>query len=461
MATPVIMPKFGQSVETSIIVSWKKQPGDSVEKGEPLCEIETDKAMMEVESPASGTLLDVFFQEGDDVPVMTHIAVIGEAGEDIRSFHPDSGEVEKTTTEEILPDEEAAPESDLVEPVGENQQLVSVFPDSSAALDVESGISPRARNLAKRKGVRLEALSGTGPGGRIIERDVLSALDRRQPVTPHAMNSASQHSVDVPVQGTGIGGRVMARDLFGEPEPQVSATEIRPEEDEGVAIPVKGVRQIIAERMLNSLQTTAQLTLNASADATALLAYRKRLKNGPEEFDLQDISINHLILFVVSRALVQHPALNALYQDETIYQYRNVHLAFAVDTPRGLIVPVIRNADQLNLQQISHEANRLSSAAQNGRVSPDELTGGTFTVSNMGALGIENFTPILNPPQVGILGVGNINLRPVERDGQMKFIPHLGLSLTINHQVVDGAPGARFLQTLSEGIAQIDLFLAL
>jgi pyruvate dehydrogenase E2 component (dihydrolipoamide acetyltransferase) len=231
--------------------------------------------------------------------------------------------------------------------------------------------------------------------------------------------------------------------------------------DEVETVPVKGIRKVIAERMLASLQTTAQLTLNASADAKALLAYRQRLKNSAENLELRDITLNDLILFVVSRTLPRHPDLNVLFTNEAISKYKSVHLAFAVDTPRGLIVPVIRQAQTLSLKQMALEARRLAAACLDGTIRPDELTGGTFTVTNLGSLGIESFTPVLNPPQVGILGVGGINLKPVELNGQVEFMPHLGLSLTINHQVVDGAPGARFLQALAQGLAQIDLLLAL
>jgi pyruvate dehydrogenase E2 component (dihydrolipoamide acetyltransferase) len=218
---------------------------------------------------------------------------------------------------------------------------------------------------------------------------------------------------------------------------------------------------VIAERMWESLQNSAQLTLNASADARAMLAYRKRLKNSDETLGLQKVTINDLLLFVVSRTLPLYPEVNALFVDNTISRYKNAHLAVAVDTPRGLVVPVIRNAQALSLKQIADEAKRLATGAMDGSVSPDELTGGTFTVTNLGSLGIESFTPILNPPQVGILGVGNINLKPVEVDGEVKFMPHLGLSLTINHQVVDGAPAARFLQTLSQRLAELELLLAI
>jgi pyruvate dehydrogenase E2 component (dihydrolipoamide acetyltransferase) len=213
--------------------------------------------------------------------------------------------------------------------------------------------------------------------------------------------------------------------------------------------------------MLFSLQSTAQLTLSASADARAILAYRKRLKHSNDDLGLNRITINDLILFVVSRTLVRFPRLNALFDGDSIYEYGAVHLGVAVDTPRGLIVPVIREADTLSLGQISAESRRLSEACLEGKITPDELQGGTFTVTNLGVLGIESFTPILNPPQVGILGVGNVNLKPVEVDGDVAFIPHISLSLTINHQVVDGAPAARFLEALTAGIADVELLLAI
>jgi pyruvate dehydrogenase E2 component (dihydrolipoamide acetyltransferase) len=173
------------------------------------------------------------------------------------------------------------------------------------------------------------------------------------------------------------------------------------------------------------------------------------------------VTINDLILLAVSKILPQYPELNALFKEDTVFQYKDVHLGLAVDTPRGLMVPKIRRANRLSLKQISEESRRLASACLEGKINPDELSDGTFTVTNLGNLGIESFTPVLNPPEVAILGVGNINLKPVEAEGEVEFIPHLGLSLTINHQVVDGAPAARFLQALSQGLAEIELLLAL
>lgn len=452
MATPVLMPKLGQSVESCIIVSWKKEKGDSVVEGDLLCEIETDKATLEVESPASGTLLDLFCREGDEVQVQANIAVIGKPGEDFNSFRPDSviGTPGVEDSADALRDavETASPETKTVA----DPPIISATP--SAANLASTSISPRAGHLAAKHGLDTATIRGTGPGGRIVERDVQAALATRQPMTPLAKSMIAQDQLTAPTHGSGIGGRVTAGDL--------SAKELEPStESEIRTIPLNGVRKVIAERMLSSIQSTAQLTLNASADASALLAYRQNLKNSAESLELREITVNDLILFAVSRTLTEYPDLNALFTEDTICQYRDIHLGFAVDTPRGLIVPVIRNANALSVKGISQETKRLSSTCLEGKVSPDELTGGTFTVTNLGSLGIESFTPILNPPQAGILGVGSVNLKPVEIEGDVQFIPHIGLSLTINHQVVDGAPAARFLKTLSQRLAEINLLLAL
>lgn len=462
MATTVVMPKQGQSVESCIIVSWKKAVGDQVVAGESLAEVETDKAMLEVESPASGTLLALFFQEGDEVPVLTNIAVIGEPGEDVTSLRP-AGARDKAASAPSESGSVAVPVAPITQTkVPGATPVTTIETQANAAV----GISPRARNLAKQKGLETASLQGTGPGGRIIERDVQTALEKKPAMTPLAKSMVAQGGFSVPGHGSGVRGRIMAEDLTtvaAQPEAPSQGTPVAivPGETEVRTIPVKGIRKVIAARMLNSLQTTAQLTLNASADARALLAYRKRLKDSSEALGLQKVTVNDLILFAVARILPNYPDLNATFSDDTISQYRNVHLGFAVDTPRGLMVPVIRQANALSLRQIAQEAKHLASACLASTISPDEMSGGTFTVTNLGSFGIESFTPVLNPPQVGILGVGNVNLKPVEVEGEVQFIPHIGLSLTINHQVVDGAPAAHFLQAFAQGLAQIELLLAL
>lgn len=453
MATAVIMPRLGNSVESCLITHWKKQQGDTVAEGDIICEVETDKATMEVEAPASGTVLTLFFKNGTDVPVLTNIAVIGEPGEDVTAFRPDGA-----TDSTPLP----APPVDSHErgsapPETESQPKLGPGPAAEAPT-TRAGLSPRAKRLAEAKGVRITQLAGSGPSGRIIERDVQAVLATQQPLTPLAKSLVE--GATVPPSGSGLGRRVTAQDLTTPGEPAPVSTWAAVVTDEIETIPLKGVRKVIAGRMLASLQTTAQLTLTSYAEARAILAYRQHLKASDESLGLQKITINDLVLLAVSRILPQHPALNALFEADTIQQYRNVHLAVAVDTPRGLMVPVIRNSNTLSLKQIAQETKRLATSCIEGKITPDELNGGTFTVTNLGAFGIDTFTPVLNPPQVAILGVGSIAPRPMQVNDEVQFSPHLGLSLTINHQVVDGAPAARFLQALSKGLATFELLLA-
>ncbi|MCG3206587.1 MAG: Dihydrolipoyllysine-residue acetyltransferase component of pyruvate dehydrogenase complex [Anaerolineae bacterium] len=447
MAIAVVMPKQGNSVESCIIVAWKKKVGDAVAEGEIVCEVETDKALVEVESPAAGQLLALFFEEGTEVPVMTNIAAVGQAGENVDDLRPGGAPAPTAPATEPAP----APDSP---PATRNPQ----HPGADRLK-----ISPRARHLAEHKVIDVSALAGSGPGGRIIEQDVRAAVEAQPAMTPLARSMAQTGEFQVPPRGSGVSGRVMSGDLTPREAAPAAAqpVAVAPAAGEVEIVPVKGIRKVIAERMLQSLQTTAQLTLNAFADARSLQAYRQQLKASPDALGLQKVSINDLILLAVSRTLPQYPDLNALFTGVEIHRYANVHLGLAVDTPRGLMVPTIRAANRLSLKQISAEARRLAAACQEGKIAPDELSGGTFTVTNLGALGIETFTPVLNPPQVAILGVGGINLRPVQVGSEVQFIPHIGLSLTINHQVVDGAPAARFLQALSQGLANIELLLAL
>jgi pyruvate dehydrogenase E2 component (dihydrolipoamide acetyltransferase) len=462
------MPKQGNTVESVIIVDWKKQVGDTVAVDDVLCEVETDKATMEVPSTVAGTLLATLFAAGDEVPVMATIAWIGEAGEAVPG-----GEGRGAQGEEAAPPASAVTRA----PAPAAAQSPNLPIPQSPISNLQSPVSPRARHLAERKGIEASALAGSGPGGRVIERDVQAAIAAQPKLTPVARAMLAEGGFAVPVQGSGPGGRVTSKDLVKEQEMGKGADKEKAKQAEAPGaiaqspisnlqspeaeiIPVKGVRKVIAERMLQSLQTTAQLTLNASADARALQALRKRLKDSPEAMGVRGITINDLVLFAVARTLPAFPGLNALFTGAEIHQYRTVHLGVAVDTPRGLMVPVVRNAETLSLRQLSAEAKRLATACLESKITPDELTGGTFTVTNLGAFGVESFTPVLNPPQVAILGVSSIQLKPTEINDKVKFVPHIGLSLTINHQVVDGAPAARFLQALGQAIATIDLLLA-
>jgi pyruvate dehydrogenase E2 component (dihydrolipoamide acetyltransferase) len=451
MAHEVILPKQGQSVETCLILGWRKKIGDPVQEGEALVEVETDKATFEIPAPASGTLLAVYHEQGEDVPVLAPLALIGQPGE---AAAPASRRVEPA----------APPEAPAAAGPGAGKERRAAGREAAATPRARGrvAISPRARRLAERSGLdAAEAASalpqgrGSGPGGRILERDVRLALQSRGPQAP------------------ALPGFTPSRALEPDSAARVSASAGPLTADfpgPVTEIPVKGVRRVIAERMLASLAGSAQYTLHAWANAEVLTVYRRRLKESDERMGLRGISIGDLVNYAAVRTLLAHPEANAHFAEGRIVQFARVHLGFAVDTPRGLLVPVIRNADSLSLKRLAAEAVRLTQACQEGSVSPEQMSGGTFTVSNLGALGVEHFTPVLNPPQVAILGVGGIPLRPVPRPASadakpgetagVAFLPHIALSLTANHQALDGAPAARFLAELARNIENIGLLLA-
>ena len=449
MVTEVLMPRQGQSVESCIIIEWRTKEGEQIEAGEPICDIETDKASFEVESPASGTVLGIFYPVESDVEVLKVIAAIGEPGEDISALWPNT-DSDSADEDVAVPDDVEIPIADLsptVEPPGVQDQVSG------------TGVSPRAKKLAREKGVELSGISGSGPHGRVIERDVMAA--RPAVVSPAASAKATSEGLDVPDKGSGLGGRVLTSDLVATP-PESVGTAVASMEFPGdsTVIPVKGIRKLVAERMFDSLQNSAQLTLNSSADARAVLDYRQKCKAAPVEAGVGGISINDAMLFATVKTLIEFPEFNAHWQGKHIERYENVHLGMAVDTPRGLIVPVIRYANLMSLKQLSAEAKRLAMDCIEGNIDPDALNGGTFTVTNLGALGIESFTPVLNTPEVGILGVCAIQPKAFMNGGEVEFAPHVGLSLTFDHQAVDGAPAARFLASLREKLAAFELTLA-
>lgn len=405
MAISVLMPKQGQSVESCLIIKWNKKVGDKVKAEEPICEVETDKAVFEVEAPEAGTMLKIFYKEGDDVPVLSTIAIIGEPGEKIDHLIP-----KKTVS---VSKEEYVENQKAITPDKSPKKTKSSFGDGLIP------VSPLARHLAEKKGIDFSKLVGSGPGGRIIKKDIEKALSEGEPLIPSTVS----------------------KNIFGPLK----------------EIPVEGVRKIISERMFISLQSTAQLTLNTSAEASNLLACRKSLKSSPEPKGLNKINMNDFLLYIVANLLPKFKNMNAHFLKDKILEFEQVHLGFAVDSPRGLMVPVIHNAHLLSLKEISEEVRRLSTACQEETILPDELKGGTFTVTNLGTMGIESFTPILNVPQVAILGICSISLKPIMKDNEIKFIPHIGLSLTFDHRAVDGAPAAKFLQELNRLIANFNL----
>ena len=443
MATAIIMPRQGNTVESCLLVEWKKSKGDKVSKGEIICDVETDKAVFEVEAPEDGILLDKFFEEGDDVPVLTNIAVIGTDGENYDDLIPSSSTELNGAIEETEGVKVEDKQSENIQPIITNTNKG----------EEKIVVSPRAKRLANDRGIDVSSVVGSGPMNRIIERDIISAATGTQPLTP-AARAALNSGGSVPAEGSGIGGRVTSHDILKSSNKILTEDVIKEET-------IKGVRKIIADRMLESLQNSAQLTLNSSADATALLALRESFKNSADDSNLNKVNVNDLLMYAVIKVLPNHLVINSLMLDDKVHYYKNIHLGFAVDTPRGLMVPTIKNSQNFNLLGLSNEIKRLAYACRENKIEVDELSGGTFTITNLGNMGIDDFTPVLNIPQTAILGISCVNLKPIQSGSEVKFVPHIGLSLTINHQVIDGAQGARFLQDLATAIKEINLVVAI
>lgn len=443
MATIVVMPQLGNSVESCIIVEWMIAEGDTVSVDQTLASIETDKSTMEVPSTAEGTVLKLLWEEGDEVPVKDPLIIVGEPGEDISGLVPGG---DAAPAEADAPAEQAAAAPEAAAPAFATERATGA-------------VSPRARALAASNGVDASAIAeGSGPHGRVIERDVAAAI-AAGPVLTSAARAAGVSAAE----GTGIGGRVSVADAGRTAEAAPAAAVAAPAAaadfpGASTSAPLKGVRKVVAKRMMESLTSTAQLTLNTTANAAGILAMRKKVKNADEALGLNKITLNDLVCFAVSRTLLKYPVFNAHLEDGVLTEFEQVHLGFACDTPRGLLVPVIRSAQALGLKAFSDEAKRLAGGAIDGSLSPDFLSGGTFTVSNIGSFGIETFTPVINLPQTAILGVGAITPRPtVAADGTIGVEQRLNLSLTIDHQVIDGADGARFLRDLVAAIENIDV----
>ena len=405
-AKAVIMPKAGITVESCIIGEWLKQVGDQVKVGDILFTYETDKASFECESTAEGELLAIFFEEGDEVPCLENVCAVGPHGEPTDCLRPGA----EAPVAVAAPAAEAAP-------------VVEAAP--VAAPVKGAPVSPRAAKLAKSAGVDATLATGTGPKGRIIERDVQKLI-----------------ADGVPAKAVSVAAAPVAA------------------EAEYEDVKFSGIRRAISKSMSTSLHTMAQLTHNTSFDATAILNYRKVLKAAGGEY--AGITIGDIILYAVSRTLLNHPDLNAnMLDDNSIRKFKHVNLGVAVDTPRGLMVPTIFHADEMSLLEISKAVKELAAECRDGAINPDKLSGGSFTVSNLGNMGVESFTPVINPPQTGILGVcGTIDRVRKAADGSIAIYPAMGLSLTYDHRAVDGTPAARFQQELGKNLENFTTLLA-
>jgi pyruvate dehydrogenase E2 component (dihydrolipoamide acetyltransferase) len=407
MATAVIMPKQGQSVESCIITKWFKQKGESVSAGDILFSYETDKAAFDLESPAEGLLLDTFFGEGDEVPVLVNVAVIGKSGEETGSFNPNN---QPSTASKAIEAVKA------VETEAEAEAEAEVEAETVMEENTRIRISPRAKKLAQDKGLHYNNLQGSGPNGRIISSDIEKAL-----------SGSAVNKITVKSSGT-----------------------------EFTEQPLSNVRKLIAKAMHASLQNSAQLTHHMSADVRHLLETRQSIKNKlTSDKSQQDITLNDMVCWCVIRALEKFPEANSHFLDDRIKTFNRVHLGMAVDTPRGLMVPAVKNASNMDLVQLSKELKSAADACKKGSINPEliQSTAATFTVSNLGNYGVEMFTPVINLPQSGILGVCTIINRPANMGNNIfGFVPYIGLSLTYDHRSIDGGPATLFLKEIKEQI---------
>lgn len=443
MATVVIMPKQGQSVESCIITQFNKKKGDSVKQGELLFAYETDKASFEEVSPADGIILDIFFGDGDEVPVLTNVLVIGQAGESAEEFRPGGA---------AAPAESQEPRAKSQEP--EVQAPVSASttstPTAVTTTTTSGAISPRAKNLAEKEAVSTADLQGSGPKGRIIERDILAVVENQPKMTPLAKAEAKATGATA-TEGTGLGGNITAKDLSTAKNPVYGADfEVKP---------VTNMRKIIAKAMHASLQNSAQLTHHLGADARRILELREKVKKAMEKGYPTNITLNDMVGFAVIKALKKFPQVNTHFLGDSIKYFNKIHLALAVDTDRGLMVPVVKNADDLSIQGLSNQFKEIANACKKGSIDPDLLSSeaATFTISNLGNYGVEIFTPVINLPQAAILGVNTIVPRPKDLgNGAYGFVPFIGLSLTYDHRALDGGEATRFLKQIAIEIENLE-----
>ena len=387
MAVEVVMPKLGMAMKEGIITSWNIKAGDNVAKGELIASINSEKIETEIEAPADGTVLDIAVSEDEGVPPGTVICYIGKPNEKVEMQESTHVVEEKTSNIEV-------------------QNVQNQEANGKEVSKQRIKISPVAKKIAKSENLDIKALVGTGPGGRITKADVLKALEVRGIV------------------------------------PEIS------EQEESNVIPVTGMRKAIANRMHASLKNSAQLTLTMKVDVTDLVALHKEIAKIVQKRYDNKLTITDFVSRAAVLALGEHKEMNSAYIDDAIHQFEHVHLGMAVALEKGLIVPAIRFANNLSLVELSKEIKNMAQKARAGSLSSDDMHGTTFTISNLGSFGIEYFTPVLNTPETGILGIGAIEHVPVYKGKKLKKGSMLPLSLTFDHRVLDGAPAAAFLRTI-------------
>ena len=435
MASQIVMPRMGLTMDEGTLVGWRKSEGQPVTAGEPLFEIETDKSTVEVEASESGVLGKILVPVGATVPVGTVIAILVQPGE--------ASPATESPLEISIPAESTAAS---VEALPGDQNVPAAFPTKVRA-------SPAARTLAKKLGVDLGRVAGSGPGGRVVAWNVRT--QHSQPsikVTPLAAKVAADMGLNLAsMQGSGPGGRITRQDVeqnktFPATRPGVSDLAVPSE----TIRPFTRIEQVMARRMVESFTSAPHFYLHVSVDARPLVALREQLKTRLEKRSGIHLTYTDLLVYFCARSLARHPEVMVQWTPQGLRMLHAVHVGVAVDTESGLLVPVIRNADRMGVAETSRALADLTKRARAGNLLPAEQEQGIFTISNLGAFGIDAFDAVLNPPQAAILAVGRIKEQALVEDGKLVPAAMLTLSLSVDHRVLDGAKGARFLGDLAE-----------
>jgi len=435
------MPKLGMTMKEGKLSKWFKGENDSVQEGEELFEVETEKITNKIDSPATGILFQIVIPEGTVVPVGSVLGIIAEPGEQPERIEG----IQVEEVEEITPAPSGVPEPAEEKKTRETRHISA---------------TPAAKHLAKKLGIDLSRVQGTGPEGRIKEVDVKQYHEKGPPApkaTPLAKEIARKEGLDLSaIAGTGEGGKITKEDVIQVLEMTRRAETAKPFHP----IPFTGMRKAIADNMHASLHSTAQLTLFIETDVTESIRFLDLVRQEHKKDETIRVSMNDIVILATSRALKRFPIMNSTQIGDEILLHDSARMGIAVALPEGLIVPILNEADKKGLLQIARESRELARKAREGMLSVDEVTDGTFTITNLSGFGVDGFTPILKPPETGILGVGRVVDKPVVSKGEIVIRSMMVLSLTIDHRVVDGAPAAEFLQTVARYLEQPTLIMS-
>jgi pyruvate dehydrogenase E2 component (dihydrolipoamide acetyltransferase) len=442
MATPIIMPKFGQMTEDSAIVEWLKKEGDKIAKGDILFTVETDKSVMDVESFEAGTLLKIVVKPGISVPVQSTVGFLGQPGDAIPEVTAPAPAPKPQEAARAVPSAPSAPPQHSSTPAPQSASIQqSINPPIQSAL---FRISPRAAALARDCVIDPTRITGSGPGGRVVEKDVKAYLEARGysqlRISPAAKQIAAKEKLDVlAIQGTADSGRISVADVE-------RALAEKPK-------PMSKMRQIIAQRLTQSVVTAPHFFVTVEVDMTDLVKFRAQLKEKGAPYTVTDFIAQAVVL-----TLKEFPAVNSVTDGKTTRWNSHVHLGVAVSLEQGLVVPVIRNADELTMTEVNARSKALADKARAGKLAPDEMTGSTFTISNMGMLDVENFTAIINPGESAILAVSSTLKKAVVRDDKVMVRSIMKMTLSSDHRIIDGAMAARFANAVKQKLENLDLW---